>query len=230
MCSASRASNTCAPQGWIFPAPCGPAKRRTRQYLFLQHALELGDILIAAALLKRADPRYCLERFIHERTLKRSPYRATWETRKCSTYHMETATLIPDAFLDFRLVTLTGTRRLPVLLEHDRGTEEQRHFRQRIRAYISLLKSQGYKEWLGVRTMTIAFTTFTGGKRLSQMREWTQQELASTNEPRSIELIFCFTALDQATLTGPDGPRQTWLEVGWRTAYEGEQPVALLAE
>lgn len=193
------------------------SKETNKHALFIQHAIERNDVLIAAALLKRIEPTYSLDSFIHERTLKQKPYKVTWGGEKFS--------LIPDAFLDFRSVLSDGSqRRMPVLLEHDRGTEEQRHFRHRIRAYIMMLKAEAQKDWFGVKAITIAFTTFEGERRREQMREWTRQELASTNEPRSIGSAFCFTSLHT-----PFDLYHLWLEACWYTPYEEDQPLALLA-
>jgi hypothetical protein len=121
--------------------------------------------------------------------------------------------------------SLSAKRRLSnSLLEHDRGTEEQDHFRRHIRAYIMLLKSEAYKGWFGVKSITIAFTTFEGEKRREQMREWTRQELAETNEPRAIGMAFCFTSLSQ-----PLDPKHLWLGPCWYTSEEEVQPIPLLA-
>jgi len=193
------------------------SKEVGKHYLFIQHALELNDILIAAALLRQVAPNYYLDSFIHERALRRKPYKVTWQGERFS--------LIPDAFLDFRMMLPDGGyRRMPILLEHDRGSEQQRYFRRRIRAYLTLLKSEAYKDLLGVKSITIAFTTFVGAKRLAQMREWTRQELAVTNESKAIGLTFCFSSLTQ-----PLDPYRLWLEPCWHTLLN-EQPIPLLVE
>lgn len=197
------------------------SRENDKHSLFIEHTLELNDVLISAALLKRVAPAYRLDRFVHERVLKRTPYKAVWRDTAGKS---QTATLIPDAFLDFRLILDDGrTRRMPVLLEHDRGTEEQQYFRRRIRAYIVLLKSEAYTDLFGVKAITVAFTTFVGEQRLRQMYEWTRQELAATNEPHALGRAFWFTYTPQ-----PPDPRQLWLERCWYTPYD-TQPRALLA-
>jgi len=130
-------------------------------YLLIDHMLELNDLLIAAALLKRSGANMYLHSFMHEQVLKRRPYKATWQEKAGKT---QTYTLIPAAFLTFCLRRQSGQivhRR--VLLEHDRGSEEEHHVRRRIRAYISLLKHQ--------QPVMVAFTTFKGPQRLGQLRE-----------------------------------------------------------
>lgn len=193
------------------------SKETGKHYLFIQHALELNDVLIAAALLRRVEPMYFLDSFIHERKLKRKPRKLKWGSDSFS--------LIPDAFLDFRHLRDDGAqRRMPVLLEHDAATEEQHYFRQRIRAYIVMLKAEAQKEWLGVKAVTVAFTTFAGEKRREQMREWTRQELAASGELKSLGRVFCFTSLRH-----PFDLYHLWLEPCWYTPYEEDQPIALLA-
>ena len=199
------------------------ASRETNRHsLFIEHTLELNDILIAATQLQQADPRYGLAGFVHERVLKRHPYKASWKNGNAS----QSFTIIPDAFLDFRLSVADGRqRRMPVLLEHDRGTEGQYHFKRRIRAYIVLLRSGEYQQLFGVKAITIAFTTFVGAQRLAHMREWTRQELAASNEPKQLGTTFSFTLGIQ-----PLTARQLWLEPHWYTPYAEDAPVALLTD
>jgi Replication-relaxation len=190
-------------------------KEVNKHALFVEHTLELNDILIAAALLKRSAPSYWLESFIHERELKRKPYKAIWQGGNFS--------LIPDAFLVFRMIVADGRqRRMPIVIEHDRGTEEQQYFRRRIRAYIVLLKREGYKELFQVGGVTVAFTTSAGPERLRRMLDWTRQELAIVGESRSVGSAFYFTSI-----TRPLDPCYLWLEPCWHTLYD-EQPLSLL--
>lgn len=183
--------------------------------LFVAHTLELNDIIVSAALLKRVSSSHWLESFIHERELKARPYKASWQGGAFS--------LIPDAFLIFRLIVPDGRqRRMPIVIEHDRGTEEQYYFRRRIRAYLMMLRNEGYKELFGVGGITIAFTTSAGVERLRKMREWTIKELEATGESPSVGNLFHFTLL-----TKPLEPRSLWLEPYWVTLYSN-QPVSLL--
>jgi Replication-relaxation len=186
------------------------------------HTLELNDILVAASLLQRVHPQYYLAGFTHERVLKRHPYKATWKQGNTT----QAYAIIPDAFLDFRAMLADGRqRRLPIVLEHDRGTEGQYYFKRRIRAYIVLLRSGAYQQLFGVKALTIAFTTFTSPQRVAQMREWIRQELAVSNEPKQLGTIFCFTYVAQ-----PLDARQLWLERQWFTPYAEDGPVALLTD
>lgn len=193
------------------------SKEIGKSYLHLEHTLEVNDLLIAAMRIGSASPAHKLDSFTPERAFKHRPFRFTWQGSKIM--------VIPDAYLVFSLARPDGRRvRFPLLLEHDRATEEKQHFRQRIRSYIALLRSEQYKELLGVGAVTIAFTTFTGQARLEQMRAWTRQELEASQEAPNIGARFRFTALPR-----PATPEQAWLEPHWYLPFEGSQAHALLA-
>jgi hypothetical protein len=183
------------------------SKEVDKHFLFMEHTMELNDIIISAALLKKLDFKYWLDNFKHERILKCTPYKAVWQGG-----HF---TLIPDTFLDFRVRVSDGLRRVPIVIEHDRGTEEQKYFRRRIRAYILWLRSEGFKKKFQTKSITIAFTTTAGISRLGRMREWAWQELQG--EVREIGLSFCFTVLDK-----PIDPLKLWLEPRWYTPYDNQ--------
>src|SRR5581483_6384142 len=55
------------------------SREGNKHALFIEHTLELNDVLISAALLNRAASSYRLDSFIHERSLKRKLYKATWK-------------------------------------------------------------------------------------------------------------------------------------------------------
>lgn len=191
--------------GLEIPDAYRPSKEVDKHALFLTHTLELNDLLIAAALLPKAAPDYRLDDFTHERELKRSPVRVGSQT------------LIPDALLDFSWHP-EGQQglRMPVLLEHDRGTEGPEHFKRRIRSYRALLNNANYEEIFGVKGITVAFTTFVPG-RLDQMRSWAGAELRDTN----LHGFYWFAHL-------PTPPTPTiWLEDVWHMAGE-TAPAALL--
>lgn len=178
------------------------SKETDKSWLFLEHALELNDVLISAALLQRQIPGITLTNIVHERTLKRKPYKTVWQGHQLA--------LIPDGLIVFQV---PGQRR-PFLLEHDRGTEEQHYFRRRIRAHITLYKEDH---------VPVVFTTFVGEGRREQMRQWTKSELTSTNEPKSIGMAFRFASFSQ-----PLDPLDVWLGQHWYTPYD-DPPQALLA-
>lgn len=164
--------------------------------LFVEHTLEVNDLLIAASLLRRLGGRWTLAGFVHERALRQWAHR----TRNF--------TIIPDAFLRF---TDGIHRSQPFLLEHDRGTEEQQHFRRRISAYADYLQQE---------QIPVLFSTFQGPQRLVQMREWTHKELAGSEAAN----WFRF-----ANLQPPLDPLAIWIMPCWFTVQD-QQPIALLKE
>jgi len=185
------------------PASDRAEKAVIESYLHLRHALELNDVLIAALRLKFADPRYYLARYVHERTLKR-----------------QRGSIVPDGFLDFHVRQASGpTYSMALILEHDRGTEQQEHFKRRIQAYRAYLSVGAYKQQFSTERVTVAFTTFVSAKRVAQMREWTKAELQT--EPQ-LAGMFIF-----AELPKPLEPRHLLFERRWYT-LASDQPIALL--
>jgi hypothetical protein len=155
-----------------------------------------------------------LEGFIHERELKRRPYKAVWQGNSFN--------LISDMFMVFRVLLADDIqRRVPIIIEHDRGTEEQNFFRRRIRGYLVMLQNEGYKDLFGVSGITIAFTTSAGQQRLNKMLEWTVKELEEMGA-QSFSSLFYFTLFNK-----PVEPVNLWLNPCWYTLYD-KQPLSLL--
>jgi hypothetical protein len=209
------------------------SKETDKGYLFVQHTLEINDVLISAAKLEQVTQNACfLKNFIHERALKQKPYKTKWDDKD----RKDEFSIIPDAFLEFHAPLPNGKRRqIPILLEHDRGTEGQPYFKKRIHAYIRLLETGDYQKLFGTETITIAFTTFKTGElpararkekqRISQIREWTREEIARTNKSPEIEQSFFFTEM-----TKPLDPETLWLGECWYTSDKESQPVSLLMD
>lgn len=194
--------------------PFRSSKEIDKAYIFIKHTLELNDIIISAALLKRTHDNVWLEWFRHERELKRTPYKVKWQGGKYN--------LIPDSLLLFRVTVADGRQgRLPIVVEHDRGSEEQKFFRRRIRAYLHMLRNEGYKQLFGVNDITIGFTTSASTERLMQIREWTLKELLETGEMQ-YKHLFYFTLVKN-----PIDPYQVWVNTTWLPLDE-LRPVALL--
>src|SRR2546430_295355 len=72
------------------------SKAVSESYLHLRHAIELNDVLIAALRLKTVHPQFYLSRYVHERTLKRTPYKVASN----GAIKGGNISLIPDGFLD----------------------------------------------------------------------------------------------------------------------------------
>lgn len=199
-----------------------PSKEQERTYLFLQHTLSLNDVLIAATNLARVTSDYSLATLTHERILKRTPYEVTiWQGEK-----QEVVKVIPDALLVFVEHMLNGKQRnIPLLLELDRNTTEQRHFRRNLRARIAFIKQEGYKKLLGTHTVTFAYAIAVGSiKRREELRSWARKEFAVTSEQRWLSNLFLF-----ADLPGDLSPRTLFLTPSWFTPF-GDSPRSLLAQ
>jgi hypothetical protein len=201
--------------GFDTDAAFRPSKEVSESYLHLKLTLELNDVFIAALRLKQFSNGNCyVARRLDERSFKRQPL--TYQ------YNSATIRLIPDGFLDIRV-----RRRdkpdlsLVLLLEHDRGTEQQEHFKRRIRMYKYFLGSEAYKQLLNTNSVTVAFTTFISARRVQQMREWAKAELAA--EPQ-LAGLFIFTELP-----APLEPQHLLFERCWYT-LSNDQPIALLGE
>jgi hypothetical protein len=136
------------------------SKEVSESYLHLKHALELNDVFIAAFRLKQISNNNCyVSRRIDERSFKREPL----------TFQHGSADicLIPDGFLDIRIRRPdSADLSLALLLEHDRGTEQQEHFKRRIRMYKTFLSTGAYKQLLHINSVIVAYTTFISAKRL----------------------------------------------------------------
>lgn len=193
-----------------------PHNEADKHGLFAEHTLELNDVIIAAALLKRTDPRFYLESFTHERVLKGRPYAVTLSDGRSSK-------VIPDAFLDFRQVGTTV--HFPVLLEHDRGTEERAHFKRKIEAYVAFVKARQFETHLEAKGINVVFTTFKGDDRLREMQQWTREVLLAAGEPAPIYAVFRFARLPYPLRDGTP-----WLAPIWRYPIEGEPQALLSAE
>lgn len=185
-----------------------------RHALFADHTLELNDVIIAAALLHKSDPRFYLEAFEHELLLKRHPYPVTLTDGRGSK-------VIPDAKLEFRRIGTDSY--FLVLLEHDRGTEERAVFTRKIQSYVAFVRAHDHDKYFAAERVNVAFTTFNGGARLEELRAWTRSALAATNEPADIYEAFRFAALPQ-----PLQPSTAWLEPRWYYPFD-DQPQPLLA-
>ena len=135
----------------------------------------------------------------------------------------QTIAVIPDAFLIFRR---TGTELgFRVLLEHDRGTEEQQHFKRKIRAYIAAMQRQAFSAHFWAELVTVAITTFVGEHRVKQMCLWTEQVIEETKASWEVGSAFNFSALPRDVT-----PEQAWLEPRWQLAYtKNQQRYSLLA-
>jgi hypothetical protein len=196
-----------------------------KNFLFREHMLAISDILIHSLLFEKIEQSYRISSMLHERFFKNQPIKAT-DTRSG---REETRTIVPDAYLAFVYTRPDGKEEtIPVLWELDRGTEDQKFFRRRIRAYIVFLRSRAFKTLFNIENITVAFATTKDHSRIRQMREWTRKELAATNEPAWLSQLFLFTSLPENM--AEIEPRQLFLDPLWYLPLDDENPVSLLGE
>ncbi len=196
-----------------------------KNFLFREHMLAISDILIHSLLFEKTEQSYRISSMLHERVFKNNPIKATYERNS----REETRTIVPDAYLAFVYTRPDGKEEtLPVMWELDRGTEDQKFFRRRIRAYSVFLRSRAFKTLFHIENITIAFATTKDYNRMKQMREWTRKELAVTNEPSWLSQLFLFTSLPENIAVIE--PRQLFLDPVWYMPSDDENPVSLLGE
>jgi len=92
--------------------------------------------------------------------------------------------LIPDAFLALHL----GDRRACFFLEADRGTLPGRRWRERVLAYLAYVRSGGYRERFGSRSLRVVVIC-TGERRTRSLRRATESVGGSA--------LFWFTSLSR---------------------------------
>jgi DNA-binding transcriptional ArsR family regulator len=188
------------------------SKETGKSYMHIRHLLELNDVFIAALRISTLDKRLYVPEWCHERLLKRTPYKTM--------IHGQTYGLVPDGFLDFH-VRREGQPdlRLPVLLEHDRGWERERQFKQKIAAYRAYIQTEAFKQQFGVGNITVVVTTFTDMKRVTDLRRWTWDEVQT--DPY-LTGRFRFALLPQ-----PPEPQHLLFDSRWFTLVS-DQPITLL--
>jgi hypothetical protein len=191
-------------------------KRATWNHPFMTHRLATIDVMIAADRLCREQGLNCL-RMLSERELKREtvqvlvppgPNSITKETRK--------VTVIPDAWFQF---SLSASEPHSIAIELDRGTEEQKAWRQKVAAYAYWVDGP-YQEAFETDNLTIATVCLTDS-RVQQLADWMLKELRGRNLEELADL-FLFTAASPMTTT----PEDFFFSPLWRSVRN--QPLSLL--
>ena len=178
-----------------------PSEKRQLKSLFIPHTIAVNDFLIAASLLPRVAPDFCLHDMRHELYLKRTIKGA----------------VVPDGWLDFR----RGKEQSCFLLEVDRGTEDIKVFKEKIRSLVHFSKTS-YQEIFHTPSITIVFATTTNSLRLQNMLTWTKQTLSEMRETQEADL-FRFAAIPEGELD----PAWLFFEKVWYRPFS-DKPLALL--
>jgi hypothetical protein len=131
--------------------------------------------------------------------------------------------VIPDAWLLFHKFKKKKDSWHPVMLEIDRGTEQQKFFKRQVRARSLFLVSSGYKKLFGTNKGVIAYATTGNEHRRNTMRAWTQQVLAELDLKRlSSRFLFC-----NLTPSWEQDAHSVFLALKWYRVKD-KNPVALL--
>jgi hypothetical protein len=169
-------------------------------YLHMMHTLGLNDILVTASLLPTVEPRLSLADLRPDWILKQTPLELPQGQEQGSS-------VIPDAVIDIRALIAGKKRRRVLWLEYDRGTEEMKQFKHKIRDLVIAATTPACTAAFGAGI--IAFATTTGEKRVNQMRLWTEAELEHMQ--RSDEAtIFLFTHVMEGSVSADLFLKPVW--------------------
>ncbi len=145
-----------------------PSEHTHHKPQFLNHTLAVNDFLIAASLLPSSTPAIAVVDIRHDLTLKRT-----------------SQPVIPDGWIDFRIREHT---QVCIWLEMDMGTMDQKPFRKKVAALIEYAQS-AYAKVFGTPSLTIAFATPKGHRRVQTIYTWIEQELSANHAAQSADVF-----------------------------------------
>jgi hypothetical protein len=181
-------------------------------YLHMQHSLSVNNVLIAGFILAKQVPGITLHALYHEWVLKHTPLAVSLGNSEVG--------VVPDGFLDFRLLIRETTYQTGVWIEVDRGTEDQPYVRRKVRALQTVLAQEMYKDYLQTSSMVVAFATTAGAPRLKALRCWIEEELKTLHATESNE-FFLLTSLPPEI-----DPRTLFLRPVWSMPFVSQlQPL-----
>jgi len=144
----------------------------------VDHRIEVNDFLISAELLAQGRDDICLQYVLMESDLRHDYFVTEVDGRRFA--------VIPDAWLDFR----QGEWQTCISLETDRGSEEERHWRQRIAAMTKWI-GKPYINRFGTESLTIAVIVTKGHHgiepievRAQRLLQWTESVLEEQDAHR----------------------------------------------
>jgi len=197
-----------------------PSERK-KKLSYIDHTLEVNDVLIAARRLSHLVPQIELEEFRHDLDLQQDPVKIGGDEKK-------TARVVPDGFLKFQLSPPFADPDYPVfaaLLELDRDTlTKADRYKAKIRSLVALADGP-YQETFGTSSLHILWVaTRRSIRRVHQMRRWTLEELTRLDKIEYADLFrYVYLPLAQACIF----PRGLFLAPGWWT-LEDDRTVPLI--
>lgn len=204
-----------------------PSDHRTHGELFLAHTLAINDVLIAAYLLDAHCSQVRLAGLRHDLDLRRSGQRVEIARND----RTDRITVVPDAWIDLRIFDGDTSRRSPLWIEVDRGTEPVRDFKQKLRAAVTYIESGIYQRVFGTRFVTLDFAVDQSAyreperaeKRRNEILRWIEEELQALKLPQYGEIIVAGTLPRGYELD----PIDFFLSPRWISPFQG-LPVSLL--
>jgi hypothetical protein len=112
------------------------------------------------------EPRIVIERVRHERELRRAAPRVILPDGRHTT-------VVPDAWIDL----IVTDAPMGIALELDRGTEDDRQWRQKVAALVALAAGV-YRDAFTTDSMTVATLVVGDARRVATLLRWTEIELA----------------------------------------------------
>jgi hypothetical protein len=193
-------------------------RRAVENRPFMLHRLATIDVLIALERLCRDSEQVQCLQMLTERELRHGAVRVDVPPSPQSTSGApRRVAVIPDAWFQ---VSLAGGPPIAVAVEVDRGTEEQKVWREKIAAY-SVWVNGPYQAAFASDYLTIAVAC-PSERRRSVLMDWTMRELRTRNIAHFGQL-FVFTATSPVEAT----PQRFFFSKVWREAG-AVKPTSLL--
>jgi Replication-relaxation len=184
-------------------------RRATENSPFMTHRLAVIDVMIAADVLCLDNPSITCPRMLSERELKRNALRV--EVPSGNGELVRKIAVIPDAWFQ---LSYRNQNPYSIALELDRGTEDQKVWREKIAAYV--VWAQGpYMQAFETDNVTVAVVC-PDGRRVDQLIGWTMREFAVRGTVKYAQL-FLFTSESPVA-----SAERFFLDRVWQQADTGE--------
>jgi Replication-relaxation len=206
---------------------------------YKRNKLQENDVLIAAEVLCRDYPVVTLQDLRHEYQLKQQKVTVSITVGSGPDSRHVQRTVTPDGWLHFSVTTPTGAvYDQPIAFEVDRGTEDQKAWKRKIRSLIVWAEGP-YEQAFGTDALVIAVLAVPNPRsrlspevRRDQLMAWTRSELShlvETHQTRhpfaDLSQWFVFGAADPQTVP----PAQLFFAPLW-SELTSEHPVPLLPD
>jgi DNA-binding MarR family transcriptional regulator len=178
--------------GTDVPAAFQPIRRLAPTDPFMAHTLAVNDVLLSAELLDERIPQVEVRSLLAEHDLKKRGTHVKF--LEDGGRRPVTVAVIPDLALDLALSRSDGRYREYFVWEVDRGSEEQKRWKTKVRAY--LLWSYPpfpYREALGDVPLTaIAVLAVSGEGRHDNLLRWTEEVVRELPERQRADAADLF--------------------------------------